>query len=72
MADFVEVMILGGHPENRDGIDSLLRQILGDSNRRNGLIKGVARSAKEAGLLTGNDSHGSFLQSVQVRSGSRS
>src|SRR6266478_8098920 len=68
-ANFVEVVIFGGHPENGDGVDSLLGQVFCDAYSSDGLVHGVAGAAKEPDLLTGDDGDRAFFQAVEIGAG---
>src|SRR5207302_6216838 len=52
MADFVEIVVFRGHPENRNSVDAPLGQVLGHAGGSNCFVNRIARSAEKAGLLT--------------------
>jgi hypothetical protein len=66
VANFVEVVIFGGHPENWNGFDSLLGQFLCDSDRGYSFVDRVCRPTKEADLLPGDYGRRSLFQAVEV------
>ncbi len=55
-ADLREVVVVGGHPEDRhDGAPAFLLEEPGDLDRRQGLPEDEERPAEETGLLAGHD-----------------
>ncbi|MBK9170003.1 MAG: hypothetical protein IPM24_21425 [Bryobacterales bacterium] len=65
-ADFGEVVVFGGQPEDRYGGDSLVRKLSGEPDRRQGLVDCVDRAGVQAHLLPRHDRDGArLLQPVQ-------
>ncbi len=70
-ADFVEIVIFRGHPENRDSVDALLGQVLCYAYCSNGFVYGVARAAEKSDLLAGDDGDRAFFQAIEIGTGRR-
>src|SRR5947207_11121465 len=72
VTNFVHLVILGGHPENRDSLNTLLGQLPGNANSGDGFVDRVRGSAKQAGLLSRYDRHRTLFQAIEIREGRRS
>src|SRR5258708_20927633 len=66
IADFLEVVIFCRHPKNGHRLHARTRQLLSQLNRRQRLINGVRRSAKEAHLLSRDDRNRALLEPRQI------
>ena len=66
VADFVDVVIFGGHPENRNGGDSFLREFFGGLDGAEGFVEGVGRAAEEADLLAADYGDGAFGETIEI------
>ena len=69
MPDFVEIMVFRRHPENRNRVDALLRQVLCHAGGSNCFVNSVGRSAETAGLLTRDDSDCAIFEAIEVGAG---
>lgn len=66
MADFVDVVIFGGHPEDRDGGDSFFREFVSGLNGTEGFVEGVGRAAEQADLLAANHGDCAFGKAIEI------
>ncbi len=66
MPHFVQVVVLGSHPENRHRWHSGLAQFLGNANGRQRLVKRVRRPAQQSHLLPTDHGDRSTLQSLKI------
>jgi hypothetical protein len=66
MPHLIEVMVLGGHPEDWNGVDAGLREFVRDLDRAQRFVKRVCRAAEESDLLPAEDGDGSVGEAVDV------
>src|SRR5580704_7117947 len=63
---FVEIVIFGCHPKDRDGIDAGLREFVRDLNRAQRFVKGVRGAAEESDLLPAEYSDGAVGEALDI------
>jgi hypothetical protein len=66
VADFVDVVIFGGHPEDGDSGNSFFREFFGGLDGTEGFVEGIGRTTKESNLLATDYGHGTFGEAVKV------
>jgi hypothetical protein len=71
VAYLVYVVILGRHPENRYGWNSLGNQIGSSLERRERFVEGVRGATEEANLLASDHGDSAFGEKIEVSAGSR-
>jgi hypothetical protein len=64
--NFVQIVILGSHPENRNRIYPLLGQILCDSDSGDGLVNGIPRATEESDLLARNHGNRTLFKAAEI------
>ena len=67
VAHLFEVVVLGGHPENRHGVDSIPGQLLRNPDCRQRLVHGIRRPAKQSHLLSRDNGNRSLCQPFEIR-----
>ena len=67
VTNFVQIVILGGHPENGDGLNTLIGQLFCNANGGDGFVDRIRGSAKQAGLLSRYDRHRTIFQAIEIR-----
>ena len=63
---FGQIVVVGGEPENRDGVDSSRGCLFGEFDRGQRLVDGEHRSAEKADLLPGHDCGRAFAQAIEI------
>ncbi len=66
VANLVNVVVFGGHPEHRDGVDPGGGELLRGANGRKGFVKRVGRASEEADLLPADHRHRAILKSTKI------
>ncbi len=66
MAHFVEIVILGRHPENWYGIDAGLGEFVGDLDCAQRFVERVRGSAEQADLLPAQDRDGAVRKPIDI------
>ena len=66
VADFVDVVVFRGHPENGDGGNSFLREFVSGLNGAEGFVEGISGTAEEADLLAANDRDGAVREAIEI------
>jgi hypothetical protein len=66
---FGKIVVLGGQPENRDGIHSSPSDVFGEAHGAQRLEEAVDRAGKQAHLLTSYDGDGARRQAIEVAFG---
>ncbi len=66
VANLVDVVVLGGHPEHRDGFDSAAGQLFRRADGGKSFVKRVGRTAKETHLLPAHHRDGAIFQARKI------
>ena len=66
VADFVDVVIFGGHPEDGDGGNSFFREFVGGLDGTEGFVEGIGRTTEEADLLAADHGDGTFGEAIEI------
>jgi hypothetical protein len=66
MAHFVNIVIFGGHPENRHGVDARLGEFGSELNRGERFVKGVRGAAEQTYLLSADYRYRPSFQAMQI------
>ncbi len=64
--DLFEVVILGGEPENGNGVDSLPREFGRKTRGSDRFVDAVGGAAEEAHLLAGDDGDRTVCEAVEI------
>lgn len=65
VVDLVEIVILGGQPEDGHGAHATVAQLAGELGGGERLVDRIGRTGEEAHLLAGDDGHG--VRQLQLR-----
>jgi hypothetical protein len=66
VADFIDVMVFSGHPENRDGGNSFLRKFVSSLDSTESFVKGIRGTAKQPHLLAADNGDCPGGKTIQV------
>ena len=66
VSDLVDVMILGGHPEDRDGGNALLREFVRGLYGAEGFVEREGGAAEQANLLAADHGDGAFGEVFEI------
>ena len=66
VADFIDIMIFGSHPENGDGGNALLRKLVGRLDGAESFVKGKCGTTEERYLLAADNRDGSGSEAIEI------
>jgi hypothetical protein len=69
LADFVDVVVFGGHPENGDGRDSFFGKFLGSLDSAEGFVESKSGTAEQTDLLAADYRSRTSGETIEILEG---